>query len=84
MYETDKTHLFIHLPMFGLYDEQDIKDFTEWAIKSQEDHFHRYNIVFIYQVTDLSICNLEDNRVITMRLEKNKVHRCCKHALEKA
>ena len=83
-YQTDKTYLFIHAPMFDLYDDADIRDFAAWAAELQKDYSYQYSKVFVYQVTHLSICSLQEKQVTTMKLDQSKVHWCCEQAEAKA
>lgn len=46
-YQTKETHLFIHAPMFDLYDKEDIIEFTNWAADLQKNSQCRYSDVFI-------------------------------------
>ena len=83
-YQTDKTYLFIHAPMFDLYDDADIRDFAAWAAELQKDYSYQYSKVFVYQVTHLLICSLQEKHVATMKLDQSKVHWCCEQAVATA
>lgn len=79
-YQTKETHLFIHAPMFDLYDKEDIIEFTKWAADLQNDRLYRYSDVFVYQVTQIFICHLEEKQVIILPLDSCSVLQCCKQA----
>lgn len=79
-YQTKETHLFIHAPMFDLYDKEDIIEFTKWAADLQKNSQFRYSDVFIYQVSHLFICHLEEKQVIILPLDSCSVRKCCKQA----
>lgn len=70
--------------MFDLYDDADIRDFAAWAAELQKDYSYQYSKVFVYQVTHLSICSLQEKQVTTMKLDQSKVHWCCEQAEAKA
>ena len=56
-YQTDKTYLFIHAPMFDLYDDADIRDFAAWAAELQKIiHINIARCLFI-KLLNLSICS---------------------------
>lgn len=79
-YQTKETHLFIHAPMFDLYDKEDIIEFTKWAADLQKNSQFRYSDVFIYQVSQLFICHLKEKQVIMLPLDSCLVRKCCKQA----
>ena len=66
--------------MFDLYDKEDIIEFTKWAADLQNDRLYRYSDVFIYQVSHLFICHLEEKQVIILSLDSFSVRKCCKQA----
>lgn len=81
-YETEHTHLFIFLPRFNLYERSDMDKFLLWAIEAQKDHAKQYELVFLYQETQMYICNLMDATVTEKTLDDLTVHNCCVQAEE--
>lgn len=81
-YETEHTHLFIFLPCFNLYERSDMDEFLLWAIEAQKGHAKQYELVFLYQETQMYICNLMDATVTEKILDELTVHNCCVQAEE--
>lgn len=82
-YETEITHLFIYAPSFDDYDESDIGEFIKFAIGTQKSLQKKYSKIFIFQYSHLFVCDLIENKLKVLNLDKNMVHLCCVKAKKK-
>ena len=72
-------HLFIFSPTFDDYEKNDIEKFMEWISTSMNNE-KNYDVIYIYQETALFICNVVDNSIREIVLEKTAIHECCDSA----
>ena len=69
-------HLFVFSPSFNDYEKSDIEKFLEWISNSMNNE-KNYNVIYIYQEDVLFICNVADNSLMEIALEKTDIHECC-------
>lgn len=69
-------HLFIFSPTFNDYEKNDIEKFMEWISNSMNNE-KNYDVIYIYQENVLFICNVAENSLMEIALERTDIHECC-------